>query len=196
MSTKLARKIVVSESPIGMAEAFTLAMQERTNAILEGLFIEMAPGILLDNASDDYDTKLDNAIDYVMGQVNESGIDCLESAIVKSSNIFRVNKADIQAIFENAINDDTEIVENINYDKFQKTFLQTLDNILEQNSGNIVGFLDTTSAYVTPKEGKVLVEVFSNLNPENKQQMVEKLISSKRNFNSILKFAESTLNEA
>lgn len=196
MSTKFAWRIVTEESPIAMTEALIKAMRERTSAILEGYKTEISPYILFENQ--DYDVKLDNAIDYVINEVNESGINSLVESIDKAAPIFKINRADLKAVFESAINDEDErplMIEEIDLNQFQSSFLSKLDNILEDNSGNILGFLDTTSAYITPQEGKALVEVYSNLNAENKKKLVEKLVSSKREFNKVLNFALSTLNE-
>ncbi len=197
-ATKLARQIVIRESPIGMTESLVKAMNERTAAILEGLKGELTPGILLRTNSAEYDQTLDEAIDYVIREINESGIDSINDAIEKSGKLFNINAADVRAVFESVIEDGSGgqvIEEEIDLNKFQNNFLSKLDNILEQNSGNILGFLDTTSAYVTPQEGKVLVEVYSNLNADNKKKLVEKLVSSKREFNKVLNFAVSLKEE-
>jgi hypothetical protein len=194
MPTKLAQKMVFEESIIGFTEAFSKGMKQRADYILENLTRDFAKRILFDRLNEDYETKLDNAIDHVISCMNEQGLDNLSETIENISPLYGINPADVTAIFESALEDETPINEN-KFNKLQNHLLNQLNNILEENSGNIVSFADATSVYVMPEESNALVEVYSQLNADNKQKMVDKMVTSKSSFNNVLKFATQTLSE-
>jgi hypothetical protein len=196
-ASKLARNIVLCESPIGKTNYFLKAMKERTDAILEGIRRQVAESILLEAPNSSYEDRLDNAIDYVMRRINESGINVLPESIERGSRLLRVKSEDLRAIFETAVNYDREdnLQEKVNHDEFQAKFVDKLNQIVENNAGNILAFLDTTSAYVTPMEAKSLVEVYSQLSNNNKHKMIDKLVSSRREYNKLIEFAAQNLRE-
>jgi hypothetical protein len=198
MATKLARRIVESESPIAMTEAFLGAMRERTSTVFKGLKEQKAKYVLFENPSlVDYDEKLDAAVNFVMEKVQVQGIDSISEVIVEAAPIYKVTEKDLRNVFEDAIADPnpglTEEAQPT-FEDFQKSFLLSLDRLIENNSGNVLGFQDLTSAYVTPEEGRALLELYSNLNTGNKQKMVESLVSGKKEFERLVKFAGGVIN--
>ncbi len=201
MATKLAQRIVSSNSPIEMTEAFVLAMKERTGSICEGVRKEFASTILLENPEDtDYDKKLDSAVDYTLRSITKNGLASITESIEKASTIFKVEKGDLEHMFESSIAPETseEIDAPIRggiFEDFEINFLSGLDNILENNSGNILMFKDSTSEYVTPEEGEKLLELYSNLNEDHKKQMVERLVSSKKEYKKLVEFAGTATGE-
>lgn len=196
MSTDFARKMVQEESILGFTECFVRGMKQRTDYILENLQKGISQKILFDRLNEDYETKLDNTIDHIISEINETGIENLSETINRISALYNINPADVVFMFESAIDSNQPIEENINYNKLQQHLLKQLNTILDENAGNIISFTDTTSTYVTPQEGNALVEVYSQLGTENKQKMVERMVESKTSFNQVLSFAKQTLNES
>lgn len=194
MATKLAKRIVGTESPIEMTESFAQAMKDRAKAICEGLRKEFAERILLENSDDvDYDNKLDSAIDYTFRYINTFGLEKINEGVKKASSIFGIEKADLENMFESSL--ETEEIDELQkndrslFEDFEINFLSGLDNIIENGSGNILAFKDATSAYITPEEGEKLLEVYSQLNDENKKKMVENLTEGKQKYQKVLEFS-------
>lgn len=199
MVTKLAMRIIESDSPIAMAEAFITAMNGRAAAILEGVKIQHAGSILLENAGEqDYDNKLDAAIDYVIRFTQQFGLESIAEGVEQASPIFSVDIHDLIEVFDSALSVDDTVsapVETAIISE-NKDFLVKLDRILESNEGNILGFKDRSSAYVTPMEASSLLELFAELSPENQKTMIEKLVSSKKDFDKLVVFSEQTFTGA
>lgn len=193
MASKFAKRIVESDSPLMMAEAFVSCLNEKTETLYKSLKEQKANYILVEDPTlVEYDEKLDAAINFVIEKIEKDGINVIAEAIVEAAPVFKVTEKDLRNVFEDAIADDiTEDIEEIpTFEFFQSSFLKKIDAINESSTGDVVGFQDLSSVYVTPEEGRALAELYSNLNNENKKRLVEKLVSSKKEFNELVKFAE------
>lgn len=190
MASTLARKLVLEESIIGFAETFTKSMQERSNFVLQNLAKNIAPKMLFDRLNEDYETKLDNAIDHIISEINEIGISNLSETIERISPLYGLNPSDVSSVFESSLEEEKP---KNNLNKLEEHLLKQLDNILEENSGNIISFSDATSTYVTPQECNALVEVYSQLSSENKKQMIDRMVTNKNSFNQVLNFSMNTV---
>ncbi len=190
MATKLAYKFIDADSPFVITEAFCDAMSERVFAIVEGIKKQRSTNILFAEETKSYEGKMDSAINYVIEDVNQNGVENITESIDKGATLYGVKSEDLKSILENAINDD-EIVENMVFETFETNFLSSLDTILENREGKIVMFKNTSSAYITPQESESLLEVYSQLNTENKKKLVETACNSRKDYNNVVQFAES-----
>src|SRR6185312_7001080 len=191
MPSKLANKIVQSNSKQLVSESFDTAMWEvlspklvQMKSIISSRFLREAV---------DSDDDLQDAIDYVIDCMNDNGVEDLPNAIEQAAKKFSVAKNDLEDAFEDCLNDNAD---DIGYDdgpQISEGFLGQLDTILTEGKSKTVIFENQSAKVVSPNEAQSLFEMYSSLNKSNKEVFKTKLSESKQMFEKMVNFAKENM---
>jgi hypothetical protein len=184
MQSKAIVEAILQDSSIDTSKAVFDRMRDIVTEKLEEKKLEVAKKFFVTEDA----PLLEDALDHVIGRLNEGDIDALETYITEASNFYDVPE---RQIAEKLLS----ITEEMVYIPERQEFLTSLvEGIQNELNSIIVEFDNSSSRIVTMDEARSILSLWESLNHENRKIMENKITADSKSFEKVLAFANKVEN--
>lgn len=172
---------IMNDSPLAVTNVFADYMKEMTQDRLAKKRNEIAASLFTESMESD----LDGALDYVFDMLEQKGIDVLEESVTDAAREYNVPMDKLI----NVLSEEFEPEEK----PLNEEFITALVEMVDNNAEEIVMFENNTARLILPEEAKTILELWVNLNRENRRLLEQQILKGAQEVDKILEFAEGSM---
>jgi hypothetical protein len=174
-------------NPDGVRDSFLLLITAKIKTKLAEKYYEIS-STLLESDNSDIDEAVESVIDELAEQDN---LDNIDEIIQNIAEAFNISEDILREALENAFKDQDDSIEGSKpkeAEEVNESVLEILTNIAEGTESSVVTFANNTSTILSPEDALQILELWSKLNEEKQEILINTLCESKTSFDKVLEF--------